>query len=167
MTVDAPRLEPDQTRTRLAGRGWLGTTLALAGAVLSFLGWYGVSGTATVGEQLPYLASGSIPGAALIVAAAIVLARESGQRTEHRTDALIAELHSLLVQETAASATTRLAEPTVPSGALVVVPGGGRYHRAMCALVVGKSGVEEIDAAAAGEQHLLACPVCEPDKPAA
>ena len=97
MTVDASRFEPDPPRPRRAGRSWMGTALALAGAVLMFLGWWGVSGTASVGEQLPYLASGSIPGAALIVAAAVVLARESGERTTQRTDALIAELLASVV----------------------------------------------------------------------
>ncbi len=167
MTRDARRFELDPPRQRRAGRSWLGTALALAGAVLMFLGWYGVSGTASVGEQLPYLASGSIPGAALIVAAAIVLARESGQHTAQRTDALIAEIHALFVEEIPAAAAT-IEEPlTRALGACVALPGGELFHKPDCALVFGKADITPVDAASLVDRHLAPCGVCEPDQPEA
>ena len=44
----------------------LAAALAGVGAVLCVLGWYQISGQATVAQQLPYLASATIPGAALL-----------------------------------------------------------------------------------------------------
>ena len=173
MTMESRRLAPDQPPSRFAGRAWFGTALALAGAVLLFLGWYGVSGRASIGEQMPYLASGSIPGAALVVAAAVVLASESTQRTTQRTDALVAELHALLVEEAAAVEATPVAtvvavvETSREPDAVVALPAGEYYHRAGCALVADKSGVEPLDAAAIDRRRLSACPVCEPDRPTA
>ena len=173
MTMESRRLAPDQPPSRFAGRAWFGTALALAGAVLLFLGWYGVSGRASIGEQMPYLASGSIPGAALVVAAAVVLASESTQRTTQRTDALVAELHALLVEEgeavEAAPVATVVAvvETSREPDAVVALPAGEYYHRAGCALVADKSGVEPLDAAAIDRRRLSACPVCEPDRPTA
>ena len=173
MTMESRRLAPDQPPSRFAGRAWFGTALALAGAVLLFLGWYGVSGRASIGEQMPYLASGSIPGAALVVAAAVVLASESTQRTTQRTDALVAELHALRVEEGAAVEATPVAtvvavvETSREPDAVVALPAGEYYHRAGCALVADKSGVEPLDAAAIDRRRLSACPVCEPDRPTA
>lgn len=173
MTMESRRLAPDQPPSRFAGRAWFGTALALAGAVLLFLGWYGVSGRASIGEQMPYLASGSIPGAALVVAAAVVLASESTQRATQRTDALVAELHTLLVVEEAAVEAAPVAtvmavvETSREPDAVVALPAGEYYHRAGCALVADKSGVEPLDAAAIDRRRLSACPVCEPDRPTA
>ena len=180
MTIESRRLAPDQPPSRFAGRAWFGTALALAGAVLLFLGWYGVSGRASIGEQMPYLASGSIPGAALVVAAAVVLASESTQRATQRTDALVAELHTLLVveeeeEEAAVEAVEAAPVATVVAvvetsrepDAVVALPAGEYYHRAGCALVADKSGVEPLDAAAIDRRRLSACPVCEPDRPTA
>jgi drug/metabolite transporter (DMT)-like permease len=150
----------------VADRGWLGAGLALAGAVMLFLGWYGVSGAATVGEQLPFVASGSIPGAALVVAAAVVLSRESAQRANRRTDALVAELHALLVEEVPPEPTAAVATVGPVLDELVALPGSERYHRADCLLVAGKADVEPVDGTAVAERHLSACDVCEPDRPA-
>ena len=165
MTTESRRAHSDQRRPILAGRGRIGAALGLAGAALSFLGWYGVSGRATIAEQMPYLASGSIPGAALVVAAAIVLASESTQRSTQRTDALVAELHALLTEESLASPEAVVVETSQPPDMLVAVPDGQHYHRTRCELVVGKSGVEALDAAAIERRALSACPVCEPDRP--
>jgi hypothetical protein len=166
MTIGFSRFTPDQPRPHVGGRGWLGTMLALVGVALSFLGWYGVSGRATIGEQVPYLASASIPGAALIVAAAVVLTAESTARVAQRTEALIADLHALLVEASPIEAEAT-AIPMRQHDALVVPAGGEHFHRADCALVIGKLGVEALDAETIDRRGLSACPVCEPDPPAA
>jgi hypothetical protein len=140
--------------------------MGVAGAVMLFLGWWGVSGTATIGEQMPYIASGSLPGVALVVAAAIVLMSESTQRSTQRTDALIAELHQLLVEDVPVEATAAPgAISDLPAG-IVALSTGELYHAADCALVVGKPGVQPTSAAAIDERHLAACPICEPERPA-
>lgn len=53
--------------------GWLTAGL---GVVLLVLGWYGVSGQATVAQQVPYLASASIPGAALVIGGLVLAGAE-------------------------------------------------------------------------------------------
>jgi hypothetical protein len=167
MTGAFRRLAAEPARHRVADRNWLSVGVAIAGSVLLFLGWWGASGAATVSEQLPYLASGSIPGAALVIAAAILLSRESALHAARRTDALISELHSLLVEEVAAApATTAAAVPAVLDGH-VAVSGGERFHRPDCLLIAGKDGVEVVDTATIAQRKLSACDVCEPDRPAA
>jgi hypothetical protein len=163
MTIGLNRFMPGRARPHVGGRGWLGTALALVGVALEFLGWYGVSGRATIGEQVPYLASASIPGAALIVAAAVVLTAESSARTTQPTDALVADLHALLVDVSPIEAATAAVEAPLPD-TLVVPRGGEHFHRADCVLVNGKSGVEVLHAEAIDRRGLSACPVCEPDR---
>lgn len=80
--------------------GWL---LMVAGAFSVLVAWYGISGTVDPGEQMPYLASGGIGGAAAIaVGATLVVAGEHARdraalglvleridELEHRLDALV------------------------------------------------------------------------------
>ncbi|MGC0332947.1 hypothetical protein RKD23_005937 [Streptomyces sp. SAI-170] len=135
---------------------WAGWAALAAGAVLCVIGWYGVSGERFAERQLPYLASCTIPGAALIVAAAVLLA--------HGRDAIAAarveELYALLVaDEPAEEEPGAGARPVAPE--LVTVPGGTLVHRADCPLVAGKAGAVPVDERGRGE--LAPCPVCEPD----
>jgi hypothetical protein len=162
MTIGFSHFMRDRSRPQGGGRGWLGTALALVGVALSFLGWYGVSGRATIGEQVPYLASASIPGAALIVAAAVVLTGESTLRASQRTDALITDLHALLVDATPLDADAAAVGAPLHD-TLVVAPGGEHFHRGDCALVTGKPGIKILGANANDRWGLSACPVCEPD----
>jgi hypothetical protein len=119
--------------------------VALAvGAVLCVLGWYGISGERFAERQLPYLASSTIPGAALIVAGAVLV----GRAPEPRAD-----------------------QPEPPGGGVpgrpvavstdppVAVPGGSLFHRPDCPLAEGKPGL----VAAAADADLRPCPVCEPE----
>jgi hypothetical protein len=140
--------------------------LALGGGVMLFLGWWGVSGAATTSEQLPYLASGSIPGAALVVAGAVLLARESTQRAARRTDDLIAELHALLVEEAPELPATPAAAVDRSDG-LVALPASEHFHRSGCVLVTGKPDSESVSPEVIEHRQLTPCPVCEPDRPAA
>ncbi|RST18658.1 hypothetical protein E2C00_28930 [Streptomyces sp. WAC05374] len=122
---------------------WGGVAAAATGAVLCVLGWYGVSGERFAERQVPYLASCTVPGAALIVAGAVLLggappprrAAEDGPREPP-------------------------AVPERPSSDAppVRVPGGTLAHRPDCPLVAGKA-----DVAPAGDAALEPCPVCEPE----
>ncbi|HEY3871670.1 MAG TPA: hypothetical protein VGM10_25135 [Actinocrinis sp.] len=79
--------------------GWLTAGL---GVVLLVLGWYGVSGQSVVAQQLPYLASASIPGAALVIGGLVLAGAERVRRraaaVDEATARRIAELHRLLVE---------------------------------------------------------------------
>lgn len=81
--------------------GWLTAGL---GVVLLVLGWYGVSGQSAVAQQLPYLASATIPGAALVIGGLVLAAAERARgraAVDEATARRIAELHGLLVEPAA------------------------------------------------------------------
>ncbi|MFB7590535.1 hypothetical protein [Streptomyces sp. NPDC056169] len=124
---------------------WGGVTAAAAGAVLCVLGWYGISGERFAERQLPYLASCTVPGAALIVAGAVLVAA-----------ALLLpvrppEPHPPEREET---------PPPSSDGPRLRVPGGTLAHRPDCPLVAGKAEATEV-----GDAALDPCPVCEPWPP--
>lgn len=151
----------------------IGVGLALIGAVMLFLGWYGVSGRPNLAEQMPYIASGTVPGAALVIAAAVLLVGASAERTAEQTNAMTSELHSLLVEDVnpapdpasvEASAAGATAEaPT--SDQLVAVEGGEHFHRADCVLASGKPQLHTVDRSTIDRDDLAPCPVCEPERP--
>ncbi|MFE7899796.1 hypothetical protein ACFU3E_20165 [Streptomyces sp. NPDC057424] len=140
---------------------WAGWAALAAGAVLCVVGWYGVSGERYAERQLPYLASCSIPGAALIVAGAVLLALGRGSVAAARVE----ELYGLLVAAEPAEAeeTGRAAlAPLAVSGDLLMVPGGTLWHRADCPLVAGKAEAVPVDARLVASGELDPCPICEP-----
>ncbi|MFI1579141.1 hypothetical protein [Embleya sp. NPDC020630] len=145
-----------------------GRLVALCGALLCAVGWYGVSGERYEARQLPYLASATIPGAALIVAGAVLMvgprrgaaqapAETSVENAELRR--MMGRLYELLVEPEPTEAAVELDV----GAAWVTVPGGARYHRSGCSLVRGKDGVRPVDAAAVRDRDLRPCRVCDPD----
>lgn len=95
-TADAAATR-DGLRELLRTRGgWL---VGLCGVLLCALGWYGVSGERYEARQLPYLASATIPGAALIVAGAVlVVGTRRGAGGADGSGAVDAELRSMVGQ---------------------------------------------------------------------
>ncbi|MGP9021651.1 hypothetical protein ACT1U9_25040 [Streptomyces sp. BR1] len=120
---------------------WAGLAAVACGAVLCVAGWYGVSGERFAARQIPYLASCTVPGAALLVAGAVLLARVEA------------------VPEVRPRPAEAPEEPGPPSsdGPLLCVPGGTLAHRPDCPLVAARP-----DAQPAGDKLLDPCPVCEP-----
>ncbi|MER5354573.1 hypothetical protein ABT093_30115 [Kitasatospora sp. NPDC002551] len=167
-------------RSAREGGGWAGWALVAVGAVLCVLGWYGVSGERFVEQQVPYLASATVPGAALIVAGAVLAALRPPGRTRTPTptptptDRRIAHLYALLVEpaDTEGTAGTADAEGSAvtadgeePAGPPLAVPGGTLYHRPDCPLVAGKPAAAPVDAAAVRDRGLTPCRLCDPDPP--
>lgn len=153
-----PHPPPTPALTR-AVREWSGWLVVAAGAVLCVLGWYGISGENTIEQQLPYLASATIPGAALIIAGAALIA----SRPEP-ANARIETLYTLLVADADTPAAPHPAPHPAPENSheLLAVPGGTLYHRRDCPLIAGKPTAEVIDEATVLERSLTPCPVCEP-----
>lgn len=144
---------------------WAGWAALAAGAVLCVVGWYGVSGERYAERQLPYLASCTIPGAALIVAGAVLLAHGRDTLAAARVE----ELHGLLVaaEPTGADGSGRAGGAPVAVGdELLAVPGGTLWHRADCPLVTGKTEAVAVDANLVAGAGLGPCPICEPPEPA-
>ncbi len=108
-------------------RAWTGLVLGAVGAVLLWLGWYEVAGETLVAKQLPFVASASIPGAALVVAGAVLIAGENSRRGSDQAEAMVGALYELLTEPAAADAA---APPGDADSTVVAVPGGTRYHPA-------------------------------------
>jgi hypothetical protein len=143
---------------------WAGCAALAAGAVLCVIGWYGVSGERYAERQLPYLASCTVPGAALIVAGAVLLTHGRNALAASRVE----ELYGLLVAaepaDAEASGQTAVA-PLAVSGELLMVPGGTLWHRADCPLVAGKPAAVPVDSRVPAGGELGPCPICEPPAP--
>ncbi|GHH92197.1 hypothetical protein [Streptomyces capillispiralis] len=140
---------------------WAGWAVLAAGAVLCVLGWYGVSGERYAERQLPYLASCTVPGAALIVAGAVLLAQGRGALAAARVE----ELYGLLVAaapEGADGPRAAADAPVAVSGEMLMVPGGTLWHRADCPLVAGRTEAVVVDARRVAHGGLEPCPICEP-----
>jgi hypothetical protein len=136
---------------------WAGWAVLAAGAVLCVLGWYGVSGERYAERQVPYLASCTVPGAALIIAGAVLLTHGRGALAAARVE----ELYGLLVAAGPADAQAAPA-PLAVSGDLLMVPGGTLWHRADCPLVAGKTEAVPVDSQLVTGGELGPCPICEP-----
>ncbi|MFI5041159.1 MAG: hypothetical protein ACHQNA_04815 [Acidimicrobiales bacterium] len=141
-------------------RSWLGLALAAIGGLLLWLGWYDVSGETLVARQLPYLASASMPGAALLVAGAVLVGSEIARRASEQSEELVATMYQLFTE----------AGPPGDGGAggpatdtrLVTVTNGTRYHRPSCLLIEGKPDLRTVDADEIARLDLQPCPVCSP-----
>jgi hypothetical protein len=140
---------------------WAGCAALAAGAVLCVIGWYGVSGERYAERQLPFLASCTVPGAALIVAGAVLLTHGRNALAAARVE----ELYGLLVAaepaDAEASGQTAVA-PLAVSGELLMVPGGTLWHRADCPLVAGKPAAVPVDSRVLAGGELGPGPICEP-----
>ncbi|MEE1835876.1 hypothetical protein [Streptomyces sp. SP17KL33] len=139
---------------------WAGWAALAGGAVLCVVGWYGVSGERFAERQLPYLASCTVPGAALIVAGAVLLAHGRNALAASRVE----ELYGLLVAAEPADDDASAREPLGPlatSGTLLMVPGGTLWHRADCPLVAGKTEAVPVDSRVLTSGELRPCPICE------
>jgi hypothetical protein len=141
---------------------WAGWAALAAGAVLCVVGWYGVSGERYAERQLPYLASCTIPGAALIIAGSVLLARGRESIAAGRVE----ELYGLLVEdgpdEPEEETGRAVLAPLAVSGDLLMVPGGTLWHRADCPLVAGKAEAVPVDSKLVASGELDPCPICEP-----
>ncbi|MFI1355359.1 hypothetical protein ACH4TV_17575 [Streptomyces sp. NPDC020898] len=139
---------------------WTGWAALTAGAALCVLGWYGVSGERFAERQLPYLASCTVPGAALIVAGAVLLTHGRSALAAARVE----ELYGLLVATEPAEAPGEpVIAPVAVSGRLLMVPDGTLWHRADCPLVAGKPEAVPVDGRLLATGELDPCPICEPD----
>ena len=140
---------------------WAGWAALAAGAVLCVIGWYGISGERYAERQLPYLASCTVPGAALIIAGAVLLTHGRNALAAARVE----ELYGLPVATEPADGEESgqaAAEPVATSAELLMVPGGTLWHRADCPLVAGKAEAVPVDAHLLASGDLGPCPICEP-----
>ncbi|GAA1933741.1 hypothetical protein [Kitasatospora viridis] len=177
MDGTGPDRSPSALAARLLAGTGLGWLLVAVGAALCVLGWYAVSGESLTARQLPYLASATVPGAALLTGGvvwaavrglALVAARGPAPASATpasatpTTDASTAPA-PVTAASTGWAAPEAAADPGVLGATLVAAPGGTLCHRPGCPLVAGQDRAVPVDAAAVRERGLAPCPVCEPD----
>jgi len=155
---------------------WTGSILFPTGIVVIILGWYGAAHTSYDFEQVPYLISGGILGAALTIVGGFLyfgywisrLVQESRrERTElagllTRLDNRLAILEAVAtgtLPGAGASAGSASLNGRAPVPSLVATATGALVHRTDCSLVAGKTGLRPVDPHAPG---LKACKVCDP-----
>lgn len=144
----------------------LGTSGLVAGAILLVAGWYGVSGESVVAKQVPYLASATAPGIALVLVGTILLAPVLRGAADGAD--LTERLVELLTEPDDGTAPTSSAPaPPADEHRLLAVAGGSSYHRPTCALVRGKPDAAPVDREAIEARGLDPCRVCRPDAPGA
>jgi hypothetical protein len=71
---------PSQTERREHRLYGAGIVIACAGFAVIGLGWWGASGTKYIYQEIPYVISGGIFGAALVLVGALLFARYSAAR---------------------------------------------------------------------------------------
>jgi hypothetical protein len=123
----------------------LAAALTGVGAILCVLGWYQAAGQPTVPQQIPYLASATIPGAALLAAGAVALLRPS--QTGNAAGGGI---------RAAAESRADVAE-----GVLLRVPDGRYIHVPECPLLDGRADAAELSPEDAAAAALRPCPLCQ------
>lgn len=126
----------------------LAAALAGAGVLLCVLGWYQISGQPTVPQQLPYLASATVPGAALLIVGLLLALRGP----------LPPRLERLLGGRAPGAVTS----PSRPGArehdrTLWQVPDGRYLHTADCPLLDGRTDATPVEPAHA---TLRPCPLC-------
>lgn len=96
----------DQHRPATTGAldRWLPAALAVIGALLLFAGYWGASDSTDPGQQLPHIASATIPGAVLVIAATLLLLRREAVRAREESAAVGARLDALVEWLVTASA---------------------------------------------------------------
>jgi hypothetical protein len=137
-----------------------GSILLPTGLVVIVLGWYGASRTSYDFQQIPYLISGGLLGAAMTVAGGFLYFGYWLTRLVHENQRQRAELGRVLALLDERLSTTPGSSAPAGTAALVSTATGSLVHRADCALVRGKAGVRAVSASEAST--LKPCKVCQP-----
>ncbi|MCU1464015.1 MAG: hypothetical protein JWO37_4090 [Acidimicrobiales bacterium] len=159
-----------------AVRPYAGWIITGVGIVFIVVGYLGVSREALVAKQLPYLISGGIGGIALVGIGAVFLGTEDIRRDSGRLDrleAMVEELHAVLLSRRDAPAPESMTEPPEATaaqrngqaGILVALPVGQSFHRPDCVMIQGKDKARQVTGDDVRDRALKACRLCEPGQP--
>jgi hypothetical protein len=99
----------------------LAAAAAAIGTALLFVGYWGASDTSSPGEQIPYLASATVPGLALVIGGAVLTLRREHERDRDEVRALTVRFDALLDWLAQGAPTSNQVEaPLAPGGPTTV-----------------------------------------------
>jgi hypothetical protein len=152
-----------------ATRPVIGWVLLGLSALFILVGWYGVSGTAVVAKQIPYVVSGGIAGVFLAVFGAYFLGTEELRKDSGRLDRLermVLELHEALLTSDDAPPAERVESADGSNGQVyVTLSRSNTYHRSECAMVASKPNTKVLAPLTIRRRKLTPCQLCEPSLP--
>lgn len=135
--------------------GWL---IGLVGLVVVAVGYFKVSGTDDIAEQLAYFSSASVGGLALLALAGLLIFSYHYREVARTNTALLAHL------EGRAGTPSGMYAPTGHHEAVSVLQVGDTrtYHDPGCVFAAGRLDVTPLTPRAAVERGLRPCQVCAP-----
>ncbi len=139
------------------GTTYVAVAMMAGGFLLLVLGWNGAANLDYVQGQVPYLISGGMAGAALIVGGLVLAVIQELRRSTLAVTEKLEELTELLVQGGAAGGPT-----AVPSDGSMVVAGRTSFHKSGCHLIDGRTDLQVMSATDASSRGLAPCRICEP-----
>lgn len=158
-----PEADPVQRPARLAM--YVGVALIAVGAIVLYLGYNGAATNAIPAAQFPYLISGGIVGACLMILGSVVIAMHVLLRVQAELRKDLGEMRSSL--DSVAQALGRVgavagASVTSTNGTVMVARGASSFHRPECRLVSRAEDVRPVARAEADGSGLLPCRICKP-----
>jgi hypothetical protein len=136
----------------------LGLSFCVSGFTAIGFGWNGSAKSAFVDVQFPYLISGGIGGAALVLLGIGLLVMAQIRVERIKLTAQMEQLASVVGRVTAVAGAGTSANGRV-------VAGKATYHRPDCRLIEGKRDLNHVSAEAAKLSGLSPCRVCDPADP--
>ncbi len=155
--------DPAQRPARLAL--YLGIALCAIGGIVLYLGYDGAATHALVQAQMPYVISGGLFGAALLVIGTVVIGLHVLLRVQADLRTELAETRRSMEEVAEAIARTSVlgsALKVTTNGTVMVARGGSSYHRADCKLVTRAGGAKPIPREEAAQAGLVPCRICKP-----
>lgn len=131
------------------------------GGLLAILaGYYSISGTRVVSDQLAYLMSGGLVGVALVIVGVGLLIVDYFVRLEESIQRAISGETSTFDGVVADSPTVEPDLTDGGGGGVLVLPGANRFHAGSCSMVAKRQGVETIRLDEAVARKLTPCSLC-------
>ena len=138
----------------------LSLAFVFAGFVAIVLGWIGMSRSAAMDEQLPFIVSGGMGGIGLIAfGVGILLVAQI--RTERQNLTAVLEIMARAVAKVTGGGPLAEEEGGPPADTLVVA-GPSTFHKPDCKLVRRKPGLDRLTIRVARSTGLSPCRVCDP-----
>lgn len=160
--------EPDPAHRPARLALYLGGGLVAVGALVLYIGYNGAATNALVPAQIPYVISGGLLGAALMVLGAITISVHVILRVQadFRTEMggmreSMENLADLMARQAFAGGAPAGAVPSA-NGTVVVARGSSSYHRAECRLVERAEHTKPIPRDEAQRTGLVPCRICKP-----